>query len=150
MTIRRQGLSGIGYLLVLLLVVSAALGGAILAVDDVLPEYAPTHAMGLLAFAIFDVLLIVVVLVRPKVGFLGAGFFGLIQLVGMLSNLVIGARFGVVGFSQAELTEYLLGTAKELQLGQGFWKLSPFIYDVLLAIQIPLILTAFAAYKSKH
>ena len=138
------------YAVILFLFVSATLGGAILAVDDVLWDYALIHALGLLGFAILDVILIGLALVRKKVGFLGAGVFSIIQLSMMVANILVGAQFGVLGFSQEELTEYLLGTAKELYIGKGFWKLSPFVYDLLMAVQIPLSLAAFASYRRYH
>lgn len=139
----------IGYLVVLLLVASAILGASILLVDDVLWHYAPLHAYGLTAFVILNILSISLVFLRARVGFLATLVFGMIQLSGMISNLIIGAQVGVTGFSQAELTEYLLGTAKGVAEGYGFWKLSPFAYDALIIMQFPILLITLALYRKK-
>ncbi len=143
-----MGIPRTSYAVSLLLAVSTVISLAILGVDDVLWGYGRPHAYGLAGFTAITLLLIGVVLFRPRGGMLLAGLWGLIELAILTGNLFVGAQFGVLGFSQAEFTEYLTGVALTYRISSsfGFWKISPYTYDVLLAVQALIAIVGLAGY----
>ena len=144
-----MAISKIGLLLLFFLAASASLGGAILVVDNVLWTYAPTHAYGLIGFTAIDLLLIILIFFTKKKGLLLAGLWGVVQLAILTGNLFFGAQIGVTNFKQEELRDYFLGiaVAQGASPGFGFYKISPYAYDVLLSMQALLAVTGLLAYR---
>jgi hypothetical protein len=125
-----------GAALLALLAISAGLGGAILAVDRVLWNYGRSHAYGLVAFVVVDVLLIGLLFARPRSMLLGTAVWAVVQFIILLGNVVVGAQLGVEAFTQEEFTQYLLGLSQaRLMTESSFYVLSPYAYDILLILQ---------------
>jgi len=92
------------------LLVSAAVGGYILGTDSYLWSTAPTHAYGLVAFTVIDLVLIVGLWVRPRIAIIVSILLGLVQLGAMSGDVF----FGTLTFSSnvttaAAFSKYLLG-----------------------------------------
>ena len=102
-----------GKFTVLFLLISALLGIAILATDQNLSQYQPTHVYGLIAFVIVDIVLAGLVLVRGTRSFLQiSGIWGLLQALIMLSDIFWPSPFGsAFAISQADFARYLFGLA---------------------------------------
>src|SRR5436309_837282 len=97
------------------LLVSGLAGVWIVANDGWLRAVAPSHAYGLLAFAAFDVVLALVVLVVPRLAYVGALFVSMMQVVAMAGDAL---TFTPTGTLQATFRAYLLGdTAFVVLLG---------------------------------
>ncbi|HEV2119590.1 MAG TPA: hypothetical protein VGS11_05750 [Candidatus Bathyarchaeia archaeon] len=87
------------------LLVSGLIGVWIAANDGWLRAVAPSHAYGLLAFAVIDILLALVVLVAPKPAYLGALLVSMIQIFAMAEDAL---TFTPAGTLQAVFRAYLL------------------------------------------
>jgi len=143
------------YALLFFLGASTAISVAILAVDNVLWEYAPSHAYGLVGLTSLDSISVVSLLfLKSRRLLLLAALLGATSLVILLANLFVGAQFGVMGFSQQDLTEYFLGyttTHKGSVIAPtfGFYKISRYTYEILLAIQPFIAATGLLAYRRR-
>jgi hypothetical protein len=114
------------------LLISAAIGGYILTTDSYLWSVAPTHAYGLIAFTVVDLVLIGSLLIRPQLSIIVSILLGVIQLVAMSGDIF----FGTMTFSSdvttaAAFSKYLLGDAA---------------FVTLLGIQVVLIVTGIVAF----
>ena len=94
------------------LLLSAAVGGYILATDSYLWSVAPTHAYGLVAFTTVDLALVVGLWRKPRAAIAVATLLGLVQLGAMGGDIF----FGTMTFSSDVTTatafsKYLLGDA---------------------------------------
>src|SRR5213080_1577417 len=97
------------------LLVSGLAGVWIVASDGWLRAVAPSHAYGLLAFAALDVVLALVVVVVPRLAYVGALLVSMTQVVAMAGDAL---TFTPTGTLQAAFRTYLLGdTAFVLLLG---------------------------------
>jgi hypothetical protein len=74
--------------------------------DGWLRAVAPSHANGLLAFAVFDLVLAVAVLVVPRLAYVGALLLSMIQVVAMAGDAF---TFTPAGTLQSAFRAYLLG-----------------------------------------
>ena len=81
------------------LLVSALIGSYILATDSYLWSQAPTHADGLIAFTVLDLVLIVGLWWKPKLAVIGMTLLALVQFGAMGADLFVGAST----FGQAAL-----------------------------------------------
>ena len=88
------------------LLVSGLVGIWIVARDGWLRAVAPSHAYGLLAFAALDVVLALLVMVVPKLGYMGALVVSMTQLVAMAGDAL---TFTPAGSLQTAFRAYLLG-----------------------------------------
>src|SRR5213592_1454315 len=88
------------------LLVSGLAGVWIVANDGWLRAVAPSHAYGLLAFAALDVVLALVVMTVPKLGYVGALVVSMTQVVAMAGDAL---TFAPAGTLQAAFRAYLLG-----------------------------------------
>jgi len=137
------------YALSFLLASSASLGAAILAVDNVLWKYAPSHAYGLAGFTGLNIALIVLLFFKSKIGLLFAGLWGTVEFVILIANMLVGAQFGVTGFTQEELRDYFLGVLVGHGASPtfGFYKISPYSYIILVSIQAVIAITGLSGYR---
>jgi hypothetical protein len=99
--------------LVSTLLVSGVIGVWIAANDGWLWAVAPSHAYGLLAFAILDVILALVVIVVPRLAYAGALLVSATQVVAMAGDAL---TFTPMGTMQAAFRAYLLGDSAFLVL----------------------------------
>ena len=88
------------------LLVSGLVGVWIAANDGWLWAVAPSHAYGLLAFAALDVVLALVVMTVPKLGYVGALVVSMTQVFAMAGDAL---TFTPAGTLQAAFRAYLLG-----------------------------------------
>ena len=88
------------------LLVSSLVGMWIVASDGWLRAVAPTHAYGLLAFAVLDLVLALVVIAIPRLAYAGALLISMTQVVAMAGDALI---FTPTGTLQAAFRAYLLG-----------------------------------------
>src|SRR5713226_5250014 len=95
------------------LLVSGLIGVWIAANDGWLWAVAPTHAYGLLVFAALDVILALVVIVVPRLAYVGALLVSLTQIVAMAEDAL---TFTPTGTLQTAFRAYLLGDAAFLAL----------------------------------
>lgn len=96
-------------ILAVVLLISAAIGAYILATDSYLWSVAPTHAYGLVAFTVVDLVLILGLWVKPRIAIIVAVLLGLVQLAAMSGDVF----FGTLTFSSnvttaAAFSKYLL------------------------------------------
>jgi hypothetical protein len=87
------------------LLVSGSVGVWIAANDGWLRAVAPSHSYGLLAFAAFDIALALVVMVVPRLGYVGAFVVSTSQVVAMAGDAL---TFTPTGTVQAVFRAYLL------------------------------------------
>jgi hypothetical protein len=95
------------------LLVSGLVGTWIAASDGWLRAVAPTHAYGLLAFAILDFMLALAIIEIPRFAYLGALLVSLTQVVAMAGDAF---TFTPTGTLQAAFRAYLLGDMAFLAL----------------------------------
>ena len=88
------------------LLVSGLVGVWIAANDGWLWAVAPSHAYGLLAFAALDVILALVVIVVPRLAYVGALLVSTTQVAAMAGDAL---TFTPTGTMQAAFRAYLLG-----------------------------------------
>jgi hypothetical protein len=88
------------------LLVSGLVGVWIAANDGWLWAVAPSHAYGLLAFAVLDVILALVVIVVPRLAYVGALLVSTTQVAAMAGDAL---TFTPTGTVQAAFRAYLLG-----------------------------------------
>ena len=93
-------------LLALTLIGSATLAVWVVTTDNWLRAVAPSHEYGLLAFAILDILLSMIVFATPRIADAGAFTAALFQVTAMLGDAF---TFAPAGTTQAEFRAYLLG-----------------------------------------
>jgi hypothetical protein len=96
--------------------VSALLGVLILVLDKILPNrflfaygnvVAPiSHVQALIGMIIIDVIVAILVFVRPRTGLIIAGVWGALQLLAMAANPIEGPSFGM---SVSAFASYLFG-----------------------------------------
>lgn len=100
-----------GKVSVTLLLVSALLGAAILATDQNLSKYQPTHVYGLAAFVAIDVVLAGLVLMKgTKFSIRISGLWGLLQALFMVGDIFWPNPFGsTIPVSQTDFAKYLFG-----------------------------------------
>jgi hypothetical protein len=118
------------------LLVSAAVGGYILATDSYLWSTAPTHAYGLAAFTIIDLVLIAGLWRMPRIAIIGSILLGLVQLGAMSGDVF----FGTLTFSSnvttaAAFSKYLLGDTA---------------FVTLLGVQVILIVVGVIAFVMRR
>src|SRR5438552_3288014 len=90
------------------LLVSGLVGMWIVANDGWLRAVAPTHAYGLLAFAVLDLVLALVVMAIPRIAYAGALLVSITQVAAMAGDAL---TFTPTGTLQAAFRAYLLGDA---------------------------------------
>lgn len=95
------------------LLLSGLVGTWIVASDGWLRAVAPSHAYGLLAFAVLDLMLALIVIEVPKFAYVGAFLVSLTQVVAMAGDALI---FTPTGTLQAAFRAYLLGDTAFLAL----------------------------------
>lgn len=126
----------INTLLSVVLLISAAIGGYILATDSYLKSAAPTHAEGLAAFTVIDLVLIVGVWRKPRIAIIVAVLLGLVQMGAMGGDVF----FGTLTFSSnvttaAAFSSYLLGN---------------YAFLTLLGVQAVLIIVGIGAFVMRR
>ena len=95
------------------LLVSGLVGIWIVASDVWLRAVAPTHAYGLLAFAVLDLVLAFVVMAVPRIAYAGALLVSITQVAAMAGDAL---TFTPTGTLQAAFRAYLLGDMAFLAL----------------------------------
>ena len=95
------------------LLVSGLVGVWIVASDGWLRAVAPTHAYGLLAFAVLDLVLALVVIAIPRLAYAGALLVSITQVAAMAGDAL---TFTPTGTLQAAFRAYLLGDKAFLAL----------------------------------
>jgi hypothetical protein len=95
------------------LLVSGLVGIWIVASDGWLRAVAPTHAYGLLAFAVLDLVLALVVMAIPRIAYAGALLVSITQVAAMAGDAF---TFTPTGTLQAAFRAYLLGDMAFLAL----------------------------------
>ena len=121
---------------IVLLVLSALLGLAIAGTDSNLWTYEPTHAYGLIAFVIVDLVAIGLLMMRGgKNIYRLVALWGILQALVMLSDIATGPSS--FGMTQQNFAIYLLGL--------GFYDSHhiAFLFPALLAVNIVLAIWAF-------
>ena len=127
-----------GKVTVLLLLVSALLGAAILATDQNIWQYQPSHAYSLAAFIVVDVLLAGMVLMRGTRSALRvAGLWGLLQALIMVGDIFWPSPFGSFAVSQTDFAKYLFG------LGLYDSKHIAYLFPALFVVEILVLIVAF-------
>ena len=117
----------------LVLLVSAAIGAYILATDSYLWAQAPTHAYGLIAFVVLDLVLVAGLWWKPRLSAIGIALLALVQLGAMGADAFIGAStFGQTSSgAQSAFQQHLLNDAA---------------FMTLLGIQVVLIIIGIVAF----
>ena len=95
------------------LLVSGLVGVWIVVSDGWLRAVAPTHAYGLLAFAVLDLVLALVVIAIPRLAYAGALLVSITQVAAMAGDAL---TFTPAGTLQAAFRAYLLGDMAFLAL----------------------------------
>ena len=95
------------------LLVSGLVGMWIAASDGWLRAVAPTHAYGLLAFAVLDLVLAIVVIAVPRIAYAGALLVSITQVAAMAGDAL---TFTPTGTLQTAFRAYLLGDMAFLAL----------------------------------
>jgi hypothetical protein len=122
----------IDVMLSVVLLVSAAVGGYILATDSYLWAVASTHAYGLAAFTVFDLALVVGQWRMPRTAIIVAVLLGLVQMGAMSGDVFFGTlTFSSNGATAAAFSNYLLGDTA---------------FVTLLGIQFVLIVVGIATF----
>lgn len=122
----------INAILSVVLFVSAAVGGYILATDSSLWSVAPTHAYGLVAFTVIDLALIVGQWRVSRTTIIVTVLLGLVQLGAMSGDVFFGASTLPSNLTTtAAFSKYLLGDAA---------------FATLLGVQVVLIIVGIAAF----
>ena len=85
----------------------------VVARDGWLRAVAPTHAYGLLAFAVLDLVLALIVIVIPRLAYAGALLVSITQVAAMAGDAL---TFTPTGTLQAAFRAYLLGDMAFLAL----------------------------------
>lgn len=123
-------------ILSVVLLVSAIVGGYILATDSYLWSVAPTHAYGLAAFTVIDLALIVGIWRMPRIAIIVAILLGLVQMGAMGGDVFFGTMTFSSNVTTAEaFSEYLLGDAA---------------FVTLLGVQAVLIIVGIAAFVMRR
>ena len=123
-------------ILSVVLLVSAIVGGYILATDSYLWSVAPTHAYGLAAFTVIDLALIVGIWRMPRIAIIVAVLLGLVQMGAMGGDVFLGTMTFSSNVTTAEaFSEYLLGDAA---------------FVTLLGVQVVLIIVGIAAFVMRR
>lgn len=126
-----------GKVTILLLLVSAILGVAILATDQNLWQYQPSHAYGLAAFVVVDLLLAGMVLMRGTRSSLKiSGLWGLLQALIMVGDIFWPSPFGSFAVSQTDFAKYLFG------LGLYDSQHIAYLFPALFVVEILVLVVA--------
>ncbi|MDA4126776.1 MAG: hypothetical protein OK452_06210 [Thaumarchaeota archaeon] len=121
-----------------LLLATAILGVAILATDQNVWQYQPSHAYGLAAFVVIDLLLAGVVLMRGTRSSLRiSGIWGLLQALIMVGDIFWPSPFGSFPVSQTDFAKYLFG------LGLYDSKHIAYLFPTLFVLEILVLVVAF-------
>ncbi len=127
-----------GKLTAVLLLATAILGVAILATDQNVWQYQPSHAYALAAFIVVDLLLAGMVLMRGTRSSLRiAGLWGLLQAVIMVGDIFWPSPFGSFAVSQTDFAMYLFG------LGLYDNKHIAYLFPTLFVLEILVLVVAF-------
>jgi hypothetical protein len=127
-----------GKLTAVLLLATAILGVAILATDQNVWQYQPSHAYGLAAFVIIDLLLAGMVLMRGTRSVLRiSGLWGLLQALIMVGDIFWPSPFGSFEVSQTDFARYLFG------LGLYDSKHIAYLFPALFVLEILVLIVAF-------
>ena len=127
-------MKAINMILSVVLLVSAAVGGYILATDSILWSTAPTHAYGLAAFTVLDLALIFGLWRMPRNAIIVAVLLSLVQLGAMVGDVFFGTMtFSSEGMTAAAFSDYLLGSVA---------------FVALLGMQAVLIVVGIAAFMT--
>lgn len=114
------------------LLVSAAVGGYILATDSYLWSAAPTHAYGLMTFTVIDLALTVGLWRTSRTAIIVIVLLSLVQLGAMSGDVFFGVlTFSSNGATAAAFSKYLLGDVA---------------FVTLLGVQVILIVVGIAAF----
>ena len=111
----------------LALAASALTGMQILLTDNWLWLAAPSHAYGLIAFVIVDILLTIAVVEKVRASILAAALASIVQIGAMLGDLFTGQPTGI---PSAAFRAYLINDAS---------------YSALIVIQSVIIIIALAS-----
>jgi hypothetical protein len=111
---------------------SALVGVWIVAKDGWLRTVAPSHAYGLLAFAGLDIVLAAIVLLTPKLAYVGAFLISTVQIFAMTGDAL---TYTPTGTLQAVFRLYLLSDAA---------------FVVLLGIQLAVVTIAATTIAMPH
>ncbi len=127
-----------GKLTAVLLLATAILGVAILATDQNVWQYQPSHAYALAAFIVVDLLLEGMVLMRGTRSSLRiAGLWGLLQALIMVGDIFWPSPFGSFAVSQTDFAMYLFG------LGLYDNKHIAYLFPTLFVLEILVLVVAF-------
>jgi len=127
-----------GKLTAVLLLATAILGVAILATDQNVWQYQPSHAYALAAFIVIDLLLAGMVLMRGTRSSLRiAGLWGLLQALIMVGDIFWPSPFGSFAVSQTDFAMYLFG------LGLYDNKHIAYLFPTLFVLEILVLVVAF-------
>jgi len=127
-----------GKLTAVLLLATAILGVAILATDQNVWQYQPSHAYALAAFVVIDLLLAGMVLMRGTRSSLRiAGLWGLLQALIMVGDIFWPSPFGSFAVSQTDFAMYLFG------LGLYDNKHIAYLFPTLFVLEILVLVVAF-------
>jgi hypothetical protein len=122
----------IDMVLPVVLLVSAAVGGYILATDSYLWAVAPTHAYGLAVFTVIDLALVVGPWRMSRTAVIAAVLLGLVQLGAMSGDVFFGVlTFSSNGTTSAAFSKYLLGDVA---------------FVTLLGVQVVLVVVGTVAF----
>jgi hypothetical protein len=122
----------IDMVLPVVLLVSAAGGGYILATDSYLWAVAPTHAYGLAVFTVIDLALVVGPWRMSRTAVIAAVLLGLVQLGAMSGDVFFGVlTFSSNGTTSAAFSKYLLGDVA---------------FVTLLGVQVVLVVVGTVAF----
>ncbi len=120
-----------------LLLATAILGVAILATDQNLWQYQPSHAYSLAAFVVIDLLLAGMVLMRGTRSSLRiSGLWGLLQALIMVGDIFWPSPFGSFAVSQTDFANYLFG------LGLYDSKHIAYLFPALFVLEILVLVVA--------
>ena len=115
----------------LALVTSAFLGLWILTTDSFLWAAQPTHAYGLIAFVVLDIMFAALIVTRRRLALPGALVFASIQFLAMASDPLTGPQIGMTVEASAQ---YLF---------------SNWAFDALLISQIAVVLMSWRGYVAR-
>jgi hypothetical protein len=126
-----------GKVTALVLLVSAILGAAILATDQNLSQYQPSHEYALAVFVVIDLALAGMVLMKGTRSILRiSGLWGMLQALIMVGDIFWPSPFGSFAISQTDFARYLFGL--------GFYdsKHIAYLFPALFVVEILVLVVA--------